>query len=541
MSSGDWAHSDVLPARQSAAEVLNRISDPLIALDRQGRITALNGAAEGVLNQNAEALLGQTVWESLPETPDLEQTLRRALEQNDAVRLEWSGGVPPREFEIRAYPDGGGLTVLFQEISERKEVERTLRDSEERFRATFEQAAIGVAHVGLAGRWLWVNARLCDILGYDRNDLLSRTFQDVTLPEDLETVLNEMRRLLTGESSTYTTENRSRREDGSTVWNSLTVSLVRDEVGQPRYFLAFVEDISLRKRTEAALRRSEQRYRSLVNATSSIVWTTDGEGSIVTPNPSWQEYTGQTPEQYFGWGWLDAIHPADRERTGRVWRNSLALRTLYEVEYRLIRQDGSYRHVVARGAPLLDSDGTIREWIGTCSDVTDARRAERELRWNESLLREMAHAAPLGLLVVDDRTDAVLFYNRRFCEIWGIVHLEPRLQRSELTHADIISECLERVADRSAFVTTSGPLPDESRGAERVDEIPFNDGRTIRRFSSPIRDDSGRYHGRLYLFEDITEQQRAALSLHAAKEEAERTAGPRTSSSPCSRTSFARR
>src|ERR687893_503118 len=141
-----------------------------------------------------------------------------------------------------------------RDITERKQAEEELRESEERFRETFEQATVGIAHVATDGHWLRVNRRLCDIVGYEKEELLGLTFQDITHPDDLETDLEGARRLLDGEIETYSREKRYFRKDGSIVWIYLTVSLVHSPLGEPRYFISVTEDITERKRIEEAQR-----------------------------------------------------------------------------------------------------------------------------------------------------------------------------------------------------------------------------------------------------------------------------------------------
>ncbi|NJM77977.1 MAG: PAS domain S-box protein [Acaryochloridaceae cyanobacterium RU_4_10] len=153
------------------------------------------------------------------------------------------------------------MVGVLTDITERKRSEQALQESEERFRATFEQAAVGIAHVGLDGRWLKVNQKLCDIVGYSAEELLQITFQDITYPEDLELDLANIRQLLNNEIQTYSMEKRYLHKQGFLVWIDLTVSLVRDvssdreagfsKLGEPKYFISVVEDISDRKRLEA--------------------------------------------------------------------------------------------------------------------------------------------------------------------------------------------------------------------------------------------------------------------------------------------------
>jgi len=143
------------------------------------------------------------------------------------------------------------------------------------------------------------------------------------------------------------------------------------------------------RRLESEIRQrvqSEQRYRSLVVATTQIVWTTSATGEVTGDLPMWRDFTGQSEDQIQGWGWIDAVHPDDREKTAQAWDRSLQSRSLYETEYRLRCRDGEYRDVAVRGVPVLEVDGSIREWVGTCTDITDRKRAEAEIaRYRENL------------------------------------------------------------------------------------------------------------------------------------------------------------
>ncbi|MDX1932336.1 MAG: PAS domain S-box protein [Capsulimonadales bacterium] len=145
------------------------------------------------------------------------------------------------------------LSHLLANAFERRRIDSARRESEERFRRTFEQAAVGIAHVAPDGRFLRVNQRLCDIVGYSRDVLLARAFQEITHPDDLDKDVSFTRRLLSGEIATYSMEKRYLCRDGAIVWVQLTVSLARATNGQPDYFISVVEDISERKRNEAQI------------------------------------------------------------------------------------------------------------------------------------------------------------------------------------------------------------------------------------------------------------------------------------------------
>jgi PAS domain S-box-containing protein len=151
-----------------------------------------------------------------------------------------------------------GTASMGDDITERKEAEAALLESEERFRATFEQAAAGMGHTTLEGRWVRVNRRLCEIVGYTRDELLARTYQDITHPDDLELDVVGMRQLLANEIQTLAGEKRYLRKDGAIVWVELTVSTMRAPSGEPQYFIAVVQDITGRKELEQELLHAQR-------------------------------------------------------------------------------------------------------------------------------------------------------------------------------------------------------------------------------------------------------------------------------------------
>jgi PAS domain S-box-containing protein len=138
-----------------------------------------------------------------------------------------------------------------------------------------------------------------------------------------------------------------------------------------------------------AARREEERFRALVQVSSQMVWTNDAEGKA-DDIPQWRAYTGQTADEVRGYGWLDALHPDDRARAGAVWRRAFEARAVYECDYRLRGRDGAYRWFLSRAVPLLNEDGTLREYIGMSTNIDAERRAEeKQRRIAETLQRSM--------------------------------------------------------------------------------------------------------------------------------------------------------
>ncbi|HLL54902.1 MAG TPA: ATP-binding protein [Myxococcaceae bacterium] len=153
--------------------------------------------------------------------------------------------------------------------------------------------------------------------------------------------------------------------------------------------------------SNAELRAGHERFRSLAIATSQILWTTDAGGNVVEDSPSWRDFTGQTQEQRRGMGWLEAVHPDDRERVRQATLRAVADERPFELEYRLRRADGTYADLLGRGAPVRDEQGRIREWVRATIDVTDKKRAEAAVRQSEERSRAIIAALSEGILLQD--------------------------------------------------------------------------------------------------------------------------------------------
>ncbi|HEY9763785.1 MAG TPA: PAS domain-containing protein, partial [Trichocoleus sp.] len=189
-------------------------------------------------------------------------------------------------------------------------------------------------------------------------------------------------------------EAQHQAKDGRRVDLAIWANLAHDEQGNPGC-LGIALDVTERKRTEEALRTSEERYRSLVATTSAVVWTTSADGSFICPQPSWEAYTGQSWEEHAGWGWMEMVHPDDQERAKATCQKALADRSTYEIEARLWHAaSAQYRYMSARAVPLLNPDGSVREWIGTNTDTHDRKQAEKELQESRARFQVLVSNMP---------------------------------------------------------------------------------------------------------------------------------------------------
>jgi diguanylate cyclase (GGDEF)-like protein/PAS domain S-box-containing protein len=269
------------------------------------------------------------------------------------------------------------------DITERRRIEVALRESEQRFRRSFDDAAIGMALVGTDGRFLRTNRSLRELLGYSEEELLGKTFQDITYPDDLNVDLDHFDRILAGEMRTYQTEKRYMHKEGHVVWALLSVSMVHDEEGEPLYFVSQIQDVSERKRAEQKVRDAEQRYRTLVEQIPAVTYVdpvSDPDTSLYT-SPQIEQMLGYTPQEWQNEKlWPKRLHPDDRERVlAADERFEAGGEDPFSEEYRLLAKDGSVVWVREEAVLVRDEAGEPLYWQGVFYNLTERKALEERL------------------------------------------------------------------------------------------------------------------------------------------------------------------
>jgi PAS domain S-box-containing protein len=278
-------------------------------------------------------------------------------------------------------------------------------------------------------------------------------------------------------------------------------------VNGKRLLFSIIHDITERKRTEELLMKSEAENRAIISTVPDLLFRISRDGVYL------ESYARNTlalylPRELFIGKTVHEVLPADlAKQSMEVLKKAFDSKDIVAFEYQLPINGMPYyfeNRVVA-----IDEN----EALSIIRDITDRKSVELSLSWNESLLRMMTSSSPLAFFVVDNRTDEILYFNHQFCEIWGITHLEEKMNRKELKNNDIIPDCLPVLQDVQAFAESCKPLQSEENRITIEDFIPFNNGRMIRRFSTQIRGDNDEYYGRFYIFEDITERKKAEDEL----------------------------
>jgi PAS domain S-box-containing protein len=399
---------------------------------------------------------------------------------------------------------------------EAPELER-LRESEERFRRTFELAGSGLAHIGMDRRFIRVNRRLCEILGYPEKELLKLRGRDISHPDDADVINRERPRLYAGDIDEVRLEKRYLRKDGSVVWVHFAMVVERDAEGRPKYEIAVYDDITARREAEEGLRQSEERFRRTFELAGSGIAVVSLEGRFMRVNTRLCEMFGYAQAELVGRSVKEVSHPEDRDivdapRARLMDRLSDSVR----VEKRYRRKDGSVFWASLAIALERDAEGRPLYAISVLDDITARKQAEAALRENEERFRKSFELASSGVAHVslDGR---FLRVNRRFTEILGYGESEL-IGRSvkEVSHPD----------DRD--------ITDAQRALVRAglrESVRF-EKRYLRKGGAPVwvslgvalvRDAAGAPQYEIAMFDDITERKQAEVALREAHEELKRS------------------
>jgi len=408
-----------------------------VGLDRQGKVALVNRKGLGLLGYEREsAIVGKPWFETcLPQ--DEVETVRSVFE----AAMSGDGGLP--EYYENAILTRSGARRLIawhnvvlrhsngvpmgtlssgEDITERRGAEQALKESQDRFRAVFEGAGIGVTIVDPENMFVSCNEAIERFLGYSRDELFAMTLADVSHPKDYAEVLELKRRMIETGQPVGVLENRYLRKDGSLVWGRLTLSLLLDEQGNLQFVVAMVEDITRRRQSEAKMRLSD----SILQSVGNLVVVADDTGEIRYVSPSVRRILGLDPHECLedGWWRLTVSDPQEREREQTLVASKAAGREPLG--------DRPYERVVVdvrgqqRRLEWTDSQGPYNLLIRVAHDVTERKAAEEALREREDRFRAVAESAVDSILVADAQ-GRIVFCNHAAEQVFGYSRAEMHL------------------------------------------------------------------------------------------------------------------
>lgn len=409
----------------------------------------------------------------------------------------------------RKGPDGSviGFQGTVRDISDRKKAENALRTSEERYRAVFDNAGIGIDLLDREGRILRVNQSLLDMLGYAEEDLRQLTFLDITHPEEREISERNLEALMAGKIKSYRLEKRYLTKDGGILWGDLTVSAIRGANGEHSGTIGVISDITDRKQAEKALLESEEKYRNLFNNAEVGMFRTRLDGSaILDVNDKFLQIFGRTREEMQGnpsvTYWVD-----QNEREEMVRRLNAGGRVI-DFECKMLNKQGEVR-ICITSLRLYPEQGLLE---GSIMDITDLKKAEIAFKESEQRLRLAQDAAKVGTWEWDLRTNENFWSD----ELWTLYGLEPNSCKPsyeawlQTIHPD------DRAAAERAVQEAA------SQGRELNAEWRTNnvrgDSRWLMSRGQPAYDDNRQVLRYIGIVIDITDRKRTEEALRASEE-----------------------
>jgi nitrogen fixation negative regulator NifL len=361
--------------------------DALVTITPDGKIGDVNAVTELITGYPREDLIG-TDFHGYFTNPEkaragYEQVFEVGTVRDYELEIQHKDGhITPVVYNASVYQDEAGqvagVLAAARDITERKQAEIQLV----LLTTALEAAANAILVADKNGCILWANPAFCQMTGYSKEEIVGQSTSILKSgKQDWEFYRNLWDTILAG--TVWRGELVNRRKNGSLYIEEQIITPVFGEKGDITNFISIRQDITEHKKAEAALRKSEEQYRSLVSATAQIVWQTNADGEVIEDIPMWRAYTGQSEQEIQGSKWIEALHPADQQRTAKIWAQAVESKSTYDTEYRIRSHTGEYGHFSVRGVPIKDNDDTVVSWIGTCTDITEKKNYENQLLQSE--------------------------------------------------------------------------------------------------------------------------------------------------------------
>jgi putative addiction module CopG family antidote len=405
----DWARHPLGPVGQwspalrvTVANVVNSPVPKVLMWGRDG-VMLYNDAYREIAGAHHPAAMGESAATVFPEIWDWNRTiLERGFAgevvsyRDQPLTLIRDGRPTDLYLDLFYTPvfegDGlvGGVLCTVLDNTTRVSLERRLAASEAELRTVTDALPLLVAFIDRDLVYRYANQHYFEWFGIRAEDVVGRHARDVIGDDNFERRGALMTRALAGE--TIVEDTTIRHGDGS--WRRADVRYLprRDAAGAVVGFQVIVLDVEDRVLREEALNASNARFRAAMEAMHGVLWTNDANGRMLGEQLGWAMLTGQTPEQYQGYGWADAVHPDDAQPTVAAWQRAVATRSTFVFEHRVRRHCGTWRTFAVRAVPRIDARGAVAEWVGVHTDITHQRAAEAALREHaEQLERQVRH------------------------------------------------------------------------------------------------------------------------------------------------------
>ncbi len=377
------------------------------------------------------------------------------------------------------------------------------------FNSYFELGLIGMAITSPEKDFIEVNSYLCEMLGYSKKELLKKKWSDLTHPEDQELNDKFQKRVLAGDINAYTLEKRLIHKDGSTIHVSISSKSSRKQDGSVSEFFSLVQDITERKRAEDEIRKSELKYRTVVENATEMIWQLDREGNFVFFNKFAEQISSMKSDEWKGRQFSPAIHPDDLEKVKNVFVDTLSGNT-NEYEVRILVAEG-IAELIVQTLPVY-TDGEITGTLSFGRNITEEKRAERALKESEKRYRTLLNNVPIGIFrsTIAPEGGTFLSVNPALARMFGYADPQNMIRTR-------VSDCYQSSEDRNKFITNishDGSVSGYEVQLKRKDGSNFWDSLSAK----AVKDENNKIKYIDGVLEDITERKSIQEALRESEE-----------------------
>ncbi|MFZ2726017.1 MAG: PAS domain S-box protein [Methylococcaceae bacterium] len=405
--------------------IIQASNNGFLCIDTLGNILVVNNALCSLLGYNQTELLSMTIMNiEAMENPEetarhIQEVITKGYDNFETKYRCKNGEILDIAINVLYVKELGSRFFAFAEnISHRKQAERKLKRSEEIFRNTFENAAIGVVNLSLDGRFLAVNQTYCDFLGYSREELLSMSILDITLPEEKNFNLQLVQQLLSGKSGSFCIEKHYVRKDKQLVWGSLSVKLNYAPNGLPEYFISTVENIDARKKIEAEIIATRNQLQATLKAIPDLLFEVDAQGRYWDYHSPHTELLVAPPEVFLGKTIYDIL-PVE---VAKICMSALKEAEQFghssgkQFQLDLVQGTHWFEISVARKEIINEQ---LPHFVVLSRDITERKRAEEKSQESNKKFRDLIEKLPLGLALINKVTNELFYINERVTLLLG--------------------------------------------------------------------------------------------------------------------------
>jgi len=471
------AEEDLKESENKYRLSFENVTDVIYTIDNDLNISSVSPSVERLLGYKPQDFIGQPVtnlgYILAPESLDqamadisfvlkgetISTTIYRFIAKDGTIKYgEVSGSPLMRNGRII------GIISVARDITERKQAEEALREREAMLQITIDDAPVCVAMVDLDKRFLECNKAFCTFLGYSEKEMQHKTIADITCPEDLEIGMADFRAIVAGEKKSSIIQKRYVRKDNTVVWGEVNINLIRNNNGQPMYFLPIIIDITERKKAESerevaldALRKSEDKYRTLVETTDTGYVIIDQDGLVRDANPEYVRLTGHHDlSEIAGRSVLEWTADSEKEKNAEAVKACFDKGYIRNLEIDYVDSKGNVTPIEIN-ATCMEIEGK-KHTITICRDITGRKQMEAALREGEELYRTIFENTGTSIIIIEEDM-TISMANGEFVRNTGysMDEIKGRMKWTEIIHPDDLGRMVEQ--HRLRRESQGGALP----------------------------------------------------------------------------------